>query len=487
MKKVNKIILSLVLILVSASSCRKEYLDVNTNPNFPADASIESLLPSAEAAIAHAVANPLGIYSAFYAQYWTQNPASSQYKTLEQYNPSADDFDRPWGIMYFNALTDLKTIIQKATAENKPQYVAIAKVLQAYAFQVLTDDFGDIPFSEALRGEEGILTPKYDKQEDVYNGIFAMLNDAISTMDENFVIDEAASADIFYGGDMFLWKKFANTLMLRASMRVCLVNPALAKRNIDSLTAHGALFIESGEDALINYYNEGGRSNPVYSSMIDLSFIQNPVASATTINYMLNNNDDRVTAFYSPIGGAYVGIAQGDYNLPPGTAVSLPSPTVGADANDDASASAPVKLITAYESYFLQAEAIARTLMAGDAQAMYEAGVTESFMSYGFADTTAQTYLSQPAIAYPAGGTMEDQVKAIITQKWAAMCGNQNNEAWAEARRTNYPDFFTVSVNSLIGNRLPARFPYPSTEVTRNASNFPGQKFIWEHVWWDVN
>src|SRR6185436_3795311 len=178
----------------------------------------------------------------------------------------------------------------------------------------------------------------------------------------------------------------------------------------------------------------------------------------------------------------------GNYNAPPGTPVSWPSPVTGGNIDDEvASASAPVKLMTGYESLFLQAEAVARGWMTGDAQALYEEGITESFVSYGLQDTDATNYFTQTAIAFPSAGTTADKIEAIITQKWIAMDGNQCDEGWTEWRRTGFPDFFTESVNSIIGaGRFPARFFYPSTESTRNG-NFPGQPLIYTKVWWDVN
>ena len=99
----------------------------------------------------------------------------------------------------------------------------------------------------------------------------------------------------------------------------------------------------------------------------------------------------------------------------------------------------------------------------------------------------AAGYYAQTAIAYPTGGTLQNKIQAIITQKWASMCGNQNDEAWIEWRRTTYPNFFTVSVSSIIGGtKMPQRMLYPNNEVTTN-QNFPGQPTIYSKVWWDVN
>jgi len=133
----------------------------------------------------------------------------------------------------------------------------------------------------------------------------------------------------------------------------------------------------------------------------------------------------------------------------------------------------------------LQAEAKVRGWITGGGDSLnYAQAVSNNFTSYGLLATDAATYLASAGGAYPSTGTKTAKLKAILTQKWACMNGNQGFEAWTEWRRTGYPDFFTVSTTSLIGQVFPARFFYPNVEVTRNL-NFPGQKLITDKVWWD--
>jgi hypothetical protein len=180
-----------------------------------------------------------------------------------------------------------------------------------------------------------------------------------------------------------------------------------------------------------------------------------------------------------------IGIPQGSYRTNT-RKVSFPSPVVGANGQDDQSANAPVKFMSAAESYFLQAEAVTRGwLNVGKPAAdLFRSGIRASFTSYSVPGV--ETYLTtSPAAQWPSGTTA--QIRAIIIQKWLAMTGNQGFEAWTEWRRTGYPDFFTVSKATALGdNRMPARLLYPSSEVTRNL-NFPGIKQIYERVWWDIN
>ncbi len=481
-KLITQIVFTSLILLFSVTSCKKEFLDINENPNNPLDVEVEVLLPSAQAAIAHVMGNNLQIFGGFYAQYWTQSSSASQYKTIEQYSPAANDFDDPWRILYADALQDLKKMREKATLKEWDNYIAIAKILEAYTYQVLTDNWGRIPFSEALRAEEGLLSPIYDSQESVYNGIIKLLNDADGLIDESsdFV---PGTDDLYFHGDMGMWRKFGNTLKLRVFLRLHYINPA-SDTAVQSLD--GADFLAAGENVKLDYTSQGGNTNPLYSAIVEVGSTQNIVASATAIDYMLANSDARIDYLYVPTGPDYVGLPQGKYDTLVSFPAALPGAVTGANADDETSALASVILMSGYESLFLQAEGAARGLLSGSAKSLYEEAITENFASFGITDSTPFFYYTQPNIDFPTGGTTEDQIKRIITEKWIAMCGKQGNEAWIESRRTGYPDFFTVSANSLLGQVFPGRLLYPDNELTRNA-NFPGQPSITDKVWWDNN
>jgi hypothetical protein len=488
MKKYKYIVaLFLTTALLNNTGCKKDFLDVNENPNSPSTVDVKSVLPSAELAIAHTIGNNFQVFGGIWGQFWTQSPAASQYKTVDQYSPSASDYDRPWRILYADALTDLRYIQSRASAQGLTQYVACAKILEAYSFQLLTDNFGDIPYSEALRADEGILSPHYDSQQSVYNGIIQTALDGVALCDENDPVHPGVD-DILFNGDMLEWKRFGNTLLLKMYMRLSEVDPAKAQSGIAALEAANAEFLSEGENALINYTTVGGNTHPYYSVIVDIGGTQNLVASATAVNYMLANNDPRLDVLYAPANnGTQVGIPQGAYTLPASTQVSKPSAYTGADALDGASATASVRFMSDYESLFLQSEAAARGWLTGDAADLYNRAIDASFAATGFTGTESADYEALPAIAFPTAGTTADKVKRIITEKWIAMDGTQGDEAWIEWRRTGYPDFFTPSVNSIAGPGVwPYRLYYPSSEVTRNI-NFPGQKLINDKVWWDVN
>lgn len=479
MKRINIILFTIVIL----SGCKK-YLDTNENPNLSTTASINLLLPTAQAAIAHDLGNPLQIYGGIWAQFWTQNPVSSQYRSVDQYSVTTTAFDRPWRMIYSDALQDIEEIMDLSTGLPQfEQYRAIALVMKAYTYQVATDAFGDVPLTEA--NDPSNTNPAYNPQEQVYDSIIAYLNRAIAMIDVDAEVHPGTD-DLIFQGNMDKWLRFANTLQLRVHLRLSEIAPAKASAGIASL--NNADFLES--DAQIVYSTIGGNQNPLFAEILGLSRVQNLVASQTVAMYLTDNRDPRARVFFAPYVNtatgvdSIIGIPQGSYRTTT-RVVSFPSAAVGANARNDASANAPVKLISAAESKFLQAEAVVRGWLnvGSPAADLFEEGIRASFASYSVAGVDA--YIATATAAQWPGGT-EAQIRAVIIQKWLAMTGNQGFEAWSEWRRTGYPEFFTVSKATTLGDdRMPARILYPSSEVTRN-ENFPGVKQVWERVWWDV-
>lgn len=525
----RKILLAAALgSMFTVSSCKK-YLDVNKDPNVAQNVTPNLLLPTGEIYIASALGVDFEVNGSIWAEYWTQNPNSSQYRQLEQYQPTAASYETPWANLY-NGAENMYKMNQLAAAGNQKQYMAISYLLRAYTFQLITDAWGDVPFSEALKGlpqDGGITSPHFDLQRAIYQGLLGYIDSANALIDPNDASAPGAD-DLIYGGDMTKWQKFSNTLRLKILLRMSEVDPGTAQAGIVALYATAPSFIDEGDDAQINFSSTSGNKNPLYAEEVGLGGTQNLVGSGTCIDSMNANDDYRAFIFYQyvPSQGVPVGIRQGDYDtVVSAGSFSLPTSYVAGDANDNASALAPVKFLTSYESLFLQAEAIARGWAAGDDADLYMRGIHASFFSYSgaFSDENLQlaaaadsmtssngnlitsdifldanyayysymngdTIYSAPAsywATYPTGGNTTEKLRFIITQKWYAMCGNQGFEAWTEFRRTGYPDFLVISKNSLLGNQFPKRFIYPTSEITRNV-NFPGLKSVTTKVWWDV-
>lgn len=476
---INRLLVLTTVLFIGATGCKK-FLDVNDNPNVPKTATDNLVLPSTQAAIGMVVGSNLQILGGMYAQYWTQSPNASQYIAIDQYQAGPSTADRMWQTMYADALQDIKFLEKSKNS----QYAAIALIEKAYLYQLITDAFGNVPLKEVLQGTNN-LNPRYDSQEEVYDSIFSWTKKGITLINPDAGNLPGVNDIIFHGG-MESWKQFSNTLLLRAYLRISEVNPQKAQTGIQELYATNPVFLTT--DAKIDYQNIGGNQNPLYAEGVSIGRTPNLVASSTAVNAFVTNNDPRLQTFYTvDESGNVVGIPQGSFITQPSTPPTFPSPITGGNffiATEAIAAAAPVKLISAAESYFLQAEAVARGWATGDITALFYAGIQASFDAYSVAGY--DTYIATaPDAQLPLD--VEGRIRAIITQKYYAMNGNQSFEAWTEWRRTGYPDILEVSQASALGNNeLPVRILYPSTELTRN-TNFPGLKLITEKVWWDVN
>lgn len=476
--------LSLLFLIgaIGLTGCKK-FLDVNQNPNNPDTADPSLLLPTVEAAIGQVVGNQLQITGNFYAQYWTQSTNANQYKQIEQYTQAATAFDGTWNNIYIRSLLNAQLIID-SKVPNIQYTQGIAYLLKAYAFQVATDAFGDVPLSEALKGN-AFRNPKYESQQVVYDSIFVYINKGVALLNTANAVAPGAQ-DLIFQGNTTQWKAFANTLKLKAYLRISIKDPVKAKAGITALYQTNPTFLT--KDAAIQYSNVGGNENPLYNEMVGLNRTQNVVASASAARALKANNDPRLFKFYDPIPGqdSIKSISQGSYITNINVTVSLPTALVAGNPNISASATVPVKLISLSESYFLQAEAAARGLGAtGDVTTLFTQGVTASFTATGLTAGDATTYIGSAPDANIAGATtVEDKVKVIITQKYFAMTGLQGFEAWTEYRRTGYPTFLIVSKGSLLGGQLkPLRLLYANSEAVSNLS-YPGTVPITTPVWW---
>ncbi|MGV3587959.1 MAG: SusD/RagB family nutrient-binding outer membrane lipoprotein [Adhaeribacter sp.] len=471
---------------LSFTSC-ENFLDINQDPNNPSTSTPALTLPAGFGELGYILGNQFQFLGNYFAQHWTQAGAANQYCDLELYQMTSSDYDdRVWGELYAGALNDFKYVADQGNENNSPNYAAIGEIMQVYTLQVITDAWGDVPFTSALQSLTN-LTPEYQSQEEIYTGLITMLDAAIAKIDDDASV--AGKDDIIFGGDMSLWRKFANTLKLKLYLRQAYVKPQVAEAGIKAMYAANAQFLEMGETADVEFVDQTQNRNPFFQTQVTFRGGVDVVASNTALEFLQSVNDARIDKFYAPAEagtnqGKFAGIDQGVECTPArqglqATNYSKPGPAV-------ASANSAVPLISAAESYFLQAEAVARGWGSGaTAASLYEQGIRASFDYLGESNTDATALLQRPGVAY-AGGAVEAQVNQIITQKWLSFNGTQGFEAWTEYRRTGYPNFIQASAASnLEAGELPKRIIYPNTEATRN-KNYPGLKEIDVPVWWDV-
>lgn len=498
-----KILSLLIASVMFVTACKKNWLDVNTNPNNPEAAPYNLSLPSGIGGLAYTMGDQFQIWGGIWSQSWTQGPTASQYKAWDRYVQSSTEMDRPWQQMYSDALADFDNTIEQASKKDangndRQDYVAVAKILKAYTYQVLTDAYGDIPFEESLQGVNN-LTPAYSSQETVYKGIIKMLDEAIVIIDNPNLTTHPGTDDMIFGGDMTLWYEFANTLRLKCYLRLSYIPSyqAFCQAGIDSCFSNG-FFIGSGEDVQVKFYDKQFNANPLNTTIKALS-VANIVASKSILDSLVSRADKRVDKFFAKAttGGAagnHNGVKQGAGESLPNPATlshtnySLPSYNVGGTGGEGTSTptgkTAPVVLMSAEESFMLQAEADLRFEGGVDAKAYYEAGIKAGFAHWGLLAADANAYIAGVG-AYPTAGTTAQKAEKIATEKWYSMCGTQGFEAWTEFRRTKYPSFLVTSQSSQLGaGEFPSRFVYPSVEATRNPK-MPQGKTLTSKVWWD--
>ncbi len=498
MKKVKYIPL-IALALVFGCSV---YLDVNVDPNNPADADERLVLPAAQQSIAARVGNYYRITGSIWSQHYTQNNTSSQYITTDNYDVENLNFlEQDFIDMFAGGLNDLKFVKEKAeTNENWTNYL-IAQVLEVYAFQLIADLYDGAPLTEGLGGANGNFTPVWDSGPEVYESLIARLDNALSKDFDVSTNVSPGTSDLLFGGDVESWIRFANTLKLKLMIRYSATDPAKAQSLITALVGSGALFLDT-DASIANYYDQPDRGNPLYEAdRRNQNTTSNLKASLTMVNYLELNIDSRLDAFYDlpTAGGPIKGMRQGTSSTP---STQLDSRTI---SGAKVLPTDPVYFISLPEAYFLRAEAAARGFSNENAKTLYDLGVLAAFDRYGL---NGSSYIGAGGVYKYPEGTTEQNVEAIIEQKWIAHLGGNSMEAWFDMLRTGYPSFST-SAPGLAGydplapgapifsfpvdavtfdGQFPRRLLIPEDEVLNNP-NAPAQPAngILTPVWWDIN
>lgn len=495
MKKIFSIFM-IGLVLVMFSSC-DTWLDVNDDPNNPSTASAELVFPVATLSVAAQVGGYYNLLGGFWSQYWTQSTAANQYKYIDSYTINATDFSNQWTELYAGALNDLAYIIREAEeAEDWSMYL-MGTVMSCYTYQILADLYDKVPYFEATAGGTlGIFSPVYNTGQDIYDDLIIKLDYALSK--DYKLTERSMSTDQVFNGDMDSWVKFANTLKLKIFMRQMDARASVAQAGIQKLYADGAEFLDVNAGLNI-FTDEKFKDNPLYAANNrNLNVATNLRASATLNVYLDINGDPRFDYFYVN-GGSTTPLPQGGFNI--GSTVIDPL-TVTIFALYPTT---PVNFISASESLFLQAEAVAKGWGTGNDKALYDMAVLKSFTESGGFNGAAFVD-GDGAYEYPVGGTFAEKQEAIIMQKWISMAGRNGIESFFETNRTGIPKISTIeiwdgsSLNSFYpggeftysqegvtgdGN-FPKRLLIPQTERAAN-ENVPADllsKTITDKVWW---
>ena len=470
------------VFLLSAASCKKGLEEINTNPNASETAQPDYLLTGTTKSIADTywgVANTMDA-SLLFVQNWSK----IQYTDPDRYIFTNTSFQELWATGYTRGVSNLNQLIKIADEQSNPNYKGVALVLRSWVFTLLTDNYGDIPYSQAASIKE-YLTPVYDKQKDVY---FALLNDLKTAQASLNATGPAISGDIIYGGkpnQIASWKKFANSLSLRIALRIADREPEKARQVLADIAAEGSGFISDNSEIAQLTYSTSPNQNPV-SNLFDTR--DDYRISSTIVDKLVELHDPRLPVYASPTKDAtpktYVGLPNGllvgDASAYGFTKTSKPGAYFLAPTS-------PAVIISYAEVLFDRAEAAARGFTTENAADLYKQAITASLKQYGIADAAINTYTAQPSVQYNAA----NYKKSIGEQKWIALFG-QGLESFAEWRRLDYPQLVPATAGTL-GGKIPVRFIYPGTEQTLNSTNYnaavagQGPDALTTKLWFDVN
>lgn len=394
MKKTYSILLVFAITAISLS-CTKELQKVNNNPNSSENAQPDYLLTAIIKNTSDSywgVTNNLNS-SLLFVQYWSK----IQYTDPDRYIFTNNDLQDLWNTGYTKSIVNLNKLISIADKTENNNYKGVALVLRSWVFQLLTDVYGNIPYSDADNISKSI-TPAYDSQKDVYENILNDLKQAQQLLDVN---GKSISGDIIYNNKIDSWKKFANSLRLRIALRIADREPEISKQVLEDISNEGGDFINNNAlSAQLNYLSSPNQ-NPVSRSFETRDDYR---ISKTIVDKLFELSDPRLPVFAAktqdPTPKEYVGIPNG---LLVGDASSLGFSKTSKPGNYFRQPQAPAIILSYSESLFDRAEAAARSLTNEDPEALYLEAIKASFDQYGISSSELVAYTAQQEVKYDAG------------------------------------------------------------------------------------
>lgn len=460
------------------TACQDQLEETNTNPNEAIKAQPEYLLANAIKSNADLTLGSDASMetTTLFIQHW----AKIQYTDPDKYTVSIANVQNVWTNLYSQGLTDFATIIKLGEESGNTNYQAVGLILKSWSFQLLTDLYGDIPYSQALQLNE-TLTPKYDAQKDVYLGLLNDLKKATELINTS---GSSISGDLVYNGNLTKWKKFANSLRLRIALRIADKEPEIAKTVVAELAKDKSALIASNDEIAQLVYLASPNQNPVSR---DRETRDDYRVSKSIIDKLQELKDPRLAVFANKTVDAtptgYIGVTNG---LPADSAAKLGFTKTSKLGDYFTAPASPAIFVSYAEVLFNLAEAAQRGFISENAADLYKAAVTASLQQFKVGNADIAAYLAQPSVAYHAA----NYKKSIGEQKWLALF-SQGLEAFAEWRRLDYPQLKPAYAGVLNG-KLPVRLTYPTGEQALNAANYKaavaaqGEDRLTTKLWFDA-
>lgn len=482
MKKIFSIVLFSALLL-GLNGC-KDHLDINYDPNSPAEENMTSdmLMPAVEMNIAVAYGCRLHILGAYNVQYYAQQFGTPNYVSYSQFEVSPGNGSGAYTQLFQRALSNLNIVKNKAIAKGDKGVLLQVATLRAFSYQLLVDAFGEVPYSQAF--DVTNMAPKYDDGQVIYEGLIKEIDDALAAVSTG---DAVATSYIIPTKSTADWIKFAKAQKLKLLGR--LSNVKDVTKEIQAIIDDNDLPAEDIEIAGC-WSNATGSANPFYSEERATwgRVTHNIIANVALVGTLQTDTytDPRLAAWIMPNkDGKFMGSISGT-NL---STVEDKYKSTDVWCELVLNYNQPVILISRAEIDFFIAEHFARKGDAAKANAAYDAAIEASFATAGVDGAAAHI------AAFPYDQSNWKQ--SIGIEKWKALAGINGFEGYTEARRLKYPEFGSVKgsdmysgsgsldltkyqptklytpfqVFNLVGNnKLLARFPYPESSTARNSS-----------------
>ncbi|MDP4185137.1 MAG: SusD/RagB family nutrient-binding outer membrane lipoprotein [Bacteroidota bacterium] len=517
--------LLLIALLFLATSCEEKFNEINTNPNQPNETqgATPALLSQALRDIAFNDFDEWnGGRQAFVAsQQWAQRNYTSEDRYA--FRESVTDAFFRNNYIWMNNLekiiklnTDAATKDKMASlyGENKMQ-IAVANTVKAWVFQLLTDSFGDIPYSEALNYVAN-PSPKYDSQKDIYDALIATLKQAATDLGNSSA--GFPSGDLFYKGDTDKWRKLANTLRLRLALRASNVDASYLAEAQSAI--NDGVLDSNADNAQVNFSTVGDPNEaPLYAAFYTDG--RNDFTMTRQFVNLMKGLDDSNKSFVNPYNGIvdprlaiYRGPSMSEsrtgvpYGMPDAdtkafvkanSVISYSPALAQSDNSIIIRANYPSTFIDYPTVCFMKSE-----VLGWDANE-FQKGIIASCDMWGVPAADRDAYVTA-VMAKFASASPAQKKELVLTNKYIHLY-TQPYEAWAEYRRTGYPKslvkpgeitaviggvqkIFTPVTGKESGNDIVARFLYPTSEFTLNKTNVDaaatkiGGNSHKTRVWW---
>jgi hypothetical protein len=484
-------IVPLLAVALVATACDGGLTGLNENPNAPGSVAPQYLFPNGVTSAVGRVRG--GGFDLTFTSLWAQHIAMDRFTDEDRYSIRPATIDGNWSGFYSGELEDFATIIEQTDPTESPNLLGPALVMKSWTYGVMTDIWGDIPYAEANQGPAD-FTPKYDSQQDVYNGLFTDLTAASDMLGGGGA--GYGGADPIYAGDAAKWQRFANSLRLRFALRLVKVNEDKARSEATAAISAG-VFSSNADNALLQWPGDGTNDNPFFNTFRtrdDQHVSQTLVDTLKSLYISIEPGNDtifdpRLAVYADPIVSALPAIV---YRGAPNGLQDEDAIAIGLTNTSRVGAAyrqrdTPSILMTYSEVLFDEAEAAARNWTSGDAASLYADAIRASMQYNGIANDVIDAYVASPRVAYnPATGLTQ-----IALQKWIALYA-QGADAYAEYRRSGVPNLQPGPAVITDPKTVARRLTYPLAEQSFNNENLQsaisaqGGASLNDRVWWDV-